>query len=278
MLTLIYRPFTQDLRITSCRLNWNRIWSGLKPDYCLFSSTAWPEYCELPRHQQMLHPVNWPLARRSIHHSSCRHDGNVGGGKWGWTERVCVLLFVDCTDHTALAVCLLMNEVMGSVGVLWLLQLFVDAIVPPAPHWFQSMKLNHGADFRLWQACGIHQTCICRALLEVWGSPEEEAAAATTPNPTLNPTWVQGHRPSAHRANTRTPVSQGRKQTALPKTHPSLPGTLPLMHRKRLQPNPLLLLIELSLCAFPWGGGSTHFAPWHLPPQTPPNPPFVLNN
>lgn len=36
-----------------------------------------------------------------------------GGG-----QSVCVLLFVDCTDHTALAVCLLMNEVMGSVGVL----------------------------------------------------------------------------------------------------------------------------------------------------------------
>lgn len=36
-----------------------------------------------------------------------------GGG-----QSVCVLLFVDCTDHTALAVCLLMNEVMGSVSVL----------------------------------------------------------------------------------------------------------------------------------------------------------------
>lgn len=31
---------------------------------------------------------------------------------------VCVLLFVDCTDHTVLAVCLLMNEVMGSVDAL----------------------------------------------------------------------------------------------------------------------------------------------------------------
>ena len=98
--------------------------------------------------------------------------------------------------------------------------------------------------------------CFClQLLLDVWGSPEEEAAAVATPNPTLGPTWVRGTHPSARHARTRTPVSRDRKQTpAAPpaQAHFLWWGESGCWLQPPPPPEPPCSLSKL----FPWGGGA----------------------